>query len=467
MSKQKELVKNTIILFIGKIATQLLVFFLLPLYTKYLNPADYGYIDLVLTYIQLLIPIVILELDMGVFRYLIDNRSNINMQKKTISSTLYLIIYITFLFAIISLILTAFINIKYIFLIILDIIVTIFSNYFLQISRGLGKNVNYSIGCFISGFITVLSNIIQIIILKKGAQSILLSAILGNSLCTIYLFISLKIYKYISRKSVDKKTNKEIIKYSIPLIPNFLSWWIVGVSDRTLITTFLDVSANGIYATATKFPSIIYSLFSIFSLSWTESASLHINEKDKNEFFSSIANSVVKIFSCLSMCLIAVMPFIFNIFIKNQYTDSYFQIPILTLGSFFNCLVLIYSAIYVAKKMTKQVAMTSIFAAIINIVINFLFIKIIGLYAASISTTVAYLTMTIYRHFDSKKYVIIKYETKNIIGCCLGFLLVFVSYYINNIYLNIITLFLTILFSFIVNKQNIHNFKIMILNKIK
>ena len=76
MTKGKELAKNTIIIVIGKICTQFISFFLIPLYTSYLQTTDYGTVDLINTYISLLIPIVTLQLEQATFRFLIDVRND-------------------------------------------------------------------------------------------------------------------------------------------------------------------------------------------------------------------------------------------------------------------------------------------------------------------------------------------------------------------------------------------------------
>ena len=72
MNKKKQFAKTTIIIFFGKVCTQLISFFLLPLYTAYLATAEYGLVDLIQTYVTLLVPIITLELEMSIFRYLID-----------------------------------------------------------------------------------------------------------------------------------------------------------------------------------------------------------------------------------------------------------------------------------------------------------------------------------------------------------------------------------------------------------
>lgn len=451
MSKQKELIKNTIIIFIGKISTQFLTFFLLPIYTRFLSTSDYGYVDLILTYISLLVPVITIQQEMATFRYLVDSRNDNKKIKKIISNSIWNILLYSVLSIMLFLIVIQFTSFKYFYYIVINIVVCIFSNLFMQIARGLGKNIQYSIASFVTGLITVTSNIILICYYGIGAKGMLISMTLANIICCIYLFFSLKLYKYISTKEKDSNLSKEMMKYSLPLVPNGISWWFINVSDRTIISFILGVSANGIYAVANKFPSIISSFLGIFNLSWTESASLHINDKDRDEFFSNVAKNVLHIFSSLCLGIIAVLPFIFNIIIGKKYIDSYNYIPIFLIGSMCSCIVSIYSAIYIAKKMTKKVAYTSIASAVINIVINLIFIKYIGLYAAAISTALAYFIMMIYRHFDLKKYVNIKYNFKDIMITIIMFTISILLYYVNNNIGNIINIALAIIYALFVN----------------
>ena len=76
MSKEKTLVKNTFIISIGKICTQLITFFLLPVYTAYLSTEQYGIVDLLNTLVSFLLPIITLQLEQGAFRLLIDFRKD-------------------------------------------------------------------------------------------------------------------------------------------------------------------------------------------------------------------------------------------------------------------------------------------------------------------------------------------------------------------------------------------------------
>ena len=76
MNKGKELAKNTAIITIGKMSTQLISFLLLPLYTAVLSTEEYGIVDLVITYMQLLLPICTLQLEQAIFRFVLEKRDN-------------------------------------------------------------------------------------------------------------------------------------------------------------------------------------------------------------------------------------------------------------------------------------------------------------------------------------------------------------------------------------------------------
>lgn len=244
MGKGKQLLKNTAIVTIGKIATQLITFFLLPIYTALLTQEEYGVVDLLNTLVSLFLPIVTLQIEQGVFRYLVDCRGNRNEETKIITTILKFIVIQSFIYIIIILIASSFINNPYKYFLAGNLIVSIFSSIFLQIARGLGDNKSYAIGSLISGFAIVILNIILIVVFSLGAYGMLLATLLGNLICAIYIFWDKKLYKYIKLKQNDKNLLKEILKYSVPLIPNMISWWVVNASDRTIVTAILGIAQN-------------------------------------------------------------------------------------------------------------------------------------------------------------------------------------------------------------------------------
>ena len=467
MNKNKELVKNTIIIFIGKFCTQFITLLLLPLYTHFLATEDYGYIDLIQTYLTFFIPLILLKIDAGIFRFLIDARKSEEEKNKIITNG----IFIVFVELIISTILLAIVvkifSVKYSILIVMNLISLSVLTFLLQIVRGIGKNKQYSFSSIIAAIVTIVLNLIFLVGFHKNGKYVLIASLISNIICTIYLLIANKIFKNVKIKYIDKKLIKDLLKYSMPMIPNELSWWIVHVSDRTIISYALGVAANGIYSVSCKFSNILSSIFNIFNLSWQESAALHINDTDKDEFFSNVINKVFNLFICFCIGILACLPFVFELLIKDSYREAYKYVPILLLANIFSVLIGLIGSIYVAKKMTKEVAKTTMIAAIINLTIDVVLIKVIGIYAAAISTLVSYMLLAIYRYIDVQKYVKVKISIKNIVVNSIIFILVVLLYLYNDIALNVINLILCILYAIIVNKELLIELKKVIGKKVK
>lgn len=440
MSRGKELVKNTIIILIGRVSTQLLSFFMMPLYTHYINTSDYGYVDLIQSYIALIVPIIILRFDSAVFRFLIDAREDKKEKNNIITNTFLVFIVQIMIFVILFLVLSRFFKFEYLIYIILNVIFMAIAQVLMQMARGVGDNLGYAISSIIAGGITIITNLICIFKFKLGGESILISAILANASCAAFLFVKNKFYKNINKP--QKQTMKKMLKYSIPMIPDGLSWWIVNASDRTLISIFLGNSMNGIYSVSCKFSNILSSFVQIFNMSWQENASLHINDKDNVEYFSKILNKTYKLFFFICILILYCIPFVFKFMIGETYQEAFKYIPILLLGNLYNCIAIVLGGIYIARKETKKVAQTTILGAILNLIIDLILIKFIGIWAAAISTMISYIFLAVYRYIDIKKSFNIIIDRKLYIISSILYVILTIIYSINNILIDLIVFFI-------------------------
>ena len=468
MNREKELLKNTAIITIGNIATKLISFFLLPLYTALLTTKEYGVVELLNTLVSLCVPIFTLQLDQAIFRYLIDNRGKEDNIKKGISTALKFVIIASILFLAIFFVFSPLVNNEYKYFLATNVIASIFSSMFLQISRGLGDNKVYAEGSFITAAIAVILNVVFIAGFKWGANGMLSANLIGNIICSIYIFFRKKIYKYIEFKDFSKDLLKKLLKYALPLIPNAIAWWIFNSSDRIIVSAFLGLDSTGILSASYKFSNAYIMVYNIFNMTWTESAALHINDDDNTEYFNKVINTVFNLFASICVVLIAFMPIIFKIMINEKFGESYNQIPILLLSTLFNVLVGLLSVIYIAKKDTKAVAETSFVAAFINAVVNLALIKFIGLYAASVSTLVAYAVLGINRYFDvRKKYMKISLNFKDTILTTIMLAIVFLTYYLKNNIFIAISMVISIIYALFINRNSFGFIKKLLMTKLK
>ena len=464
MNKNKELAKKTLIISIGKICTSLVTFLLLPLYTKLLSTSEYGIADLVNTLIGLLVPIVTLQIEQAVFRKLIDCRNNDKQKIEVITSSIGGLTFNIVLFLIISLIIFPFIDNNYKYLLVVNLVAYTYLSFVLQIARGLGYTNKFSIGSFLSAFFIIVYNLLFIVVLRLGATVMLLGNLCGYLSSLIYMIFSIKLFSYIDIKYFSKITLKRLLRYSIPLVPNYLSWWIFTASDRLIVSTFLGVSANGIMSASLKFSAIIITLYNIFDTSWIESVSSHIDDEDFVDFYNKVFNMIFNFFGCICICMICIMPIVFPIMINETYSSGYVLVPVSIFSSLLNVVQGMLAVVYAAKKNTKSIAKTSMTAAAINLVVHFSLIKFVGLHAAVISTAAAYLTLALYRYYDiNNKYFKVTFDMKKTILVISLFILSSICFYLKMNYLIIALMIVTIAYMF---KSNANVLK-FILTKIR
>ncbi len=448
-TRKSKLLKNTAIIGFGSLFAKGISFVLLPFYTIYLSPSQYGTLDLITSYIAYIAPIFTLQLEWALFRFLIDARGDSGRIKAIISNVLYVVVPILTVVSLAAILLNLYVDSSYILPSAALVVSTVLLNLSLQCARGLGKNKQYAIASILSAVTLAVLFFVFVVLMGMGLIGVLLASAVAAGVACGYIFFSVRLYRYLDISARDAKLQKQLLGYATPLIPEIAAWWVVNVSDRTIITWVLGAAANGIYAVANKYALIFNVIFGIFHMSWTEQASIHINDKDRDSFFSDIHNSALWLFGSLGLLMIAVCPLVFPLIINQEFSDALLYIPILVIANLFYALASIYGAIYVAKRKTRQIARTTIIASIVNIAINLVLIHLIGVFAAALSTLVGYLMLAAYRHFDTQKYVSINYNKRTILSLGLLYIYSLTLYYLGDkigsvISTTTITLFLAI-----------------------
>lgn len=464
MSRGKELIKNTFIIAVGNLSTKILIFFLLPFYTSILSTNDYGTYDLLITFSSFIVPIVTLLLEESMFRFLIDCKGE-QEKKEIISQTVIFIFLSTLIFSLLYLILSFFIKIPFFNIFILYIISSIMITLANCLSRGLGEIKLYTFTNFISSLLVVILNIVLIVKLNYGISSLLISSVISNFIVFILVFVKLDIKKYISIKKYNKKKMYEMIKYSLPLIPNSLSWTIINLSDRIIISNILGVSYNGIYSMANKFPCLMDTIYGFFYTSWKENAAKVYEDYDSKKYYNKVYIVLKDFMWSVVVMLIAVLPFIFDIFIKKDFSQAYIYIPLLILAMYFSNMSGFFGGIFSAYKKTKIMGVSSVIGAIINVIINIILIKQIGLWAASISTLLATLIIYLYRKRILNKYIKLERNLSKIILSYFSFVISIMSYYSNNFIIKLLGLLIILFYVLYINKETINSFTTLLKNK--
>lgn len=408
------LLKSTMILSIGQIIPKFLAFIILPILTAYLSQKDYGLYELTLSVASFCVPMLSLQIQQGVFRFLIENR----ISKKSIITDSFL-----FVISIFSLSAVPIIFFWYLYTNDLIISILFFLAYFSemiltwegQTVRGLGDNISYSVAYVIYSIIFLTS---VIVVLKLSGilliRDIAVSMIIAYCTAALYLFFKVKLYTYIVFISFNKEILLILLSYSWPMVISSVALWIVNLSDRFFVSALLGIEVTAVYGVANKIPNLFNSFYGVFNLAWTENTSKLTRSEKNSDYYSVFFRSFYNVMVGMMLFLICSSPVLFKVLIDEKYNSAYSLMPWLFIGVFFNSLASFFGSIYVGEKRTKDVGVSSAIGAVINIAINFLLMRRFGVIVAAISTIVSYAIICTYRAYDIKKYVHIEYNYQNI-----------------------------------------------------
>ncbi len=467
-SASKALFKNTGIIAIGQISTRLINFFLLPLYTAILSQEEYGLVDLLSTYSSFIAVIVGLQLSQAAFRFLVTCRDNPEKMTKVISTIVVITLAISLVYAALFGIVSPLIRLECKWYLLVHVIAVLYLQTFSCIARGLGRNADYALGNFISAAISLILNVIAIAVLRLGVPAMLLAYIIGPFVGGTIIFVRGKVWRYIRLKSISRDDSGTIIKYSLPLVPNELSWSVIHASDRMVITYFMSVAANGIIAVASKFSSIYTTAFSIFNTSWTEQVVLHYKDEGGPEYICGMFDKMVTLFGTIAIEIISCMPFVFNLFVNEKFSSAYPLIPLYMIAVFFNAIIGMVSAIYLIENETKQVAVSTAVAAVINLLVDLALVKFIGTYAAPFSSVCGYAAISFWRLYDiNKRHCRITMPVKKILLLLSMLVVSLVGYYLFGKIIQAMCLLIIAVLSVVINKNFLTEILSMLIGKKK
>ena len=288
-----------------------------------------------------------------------------------------------------------------------------------------------------------------------GVNGMLLANIISSALIVPVFVFSLKLWENFSLKYLDFKLAKEMIIYSIPLIPNRLSWSVINMSDRLIVMNYLGSSQSGIIAVSHKFPNLMDTIYGFFYQSWRESSARVVGKDDEKDFYNYVYTKLKDFMYSIVLGMTAFIPMVFNFMIDKSYHEALMYVPILFIAMYFSNMSGFYGGIFTAYKDTKIIGITTIFAAVINLFVHILMLSWFGLYAAAFSTLIANMAVYLYRKIKIKKYITLAEDRKKQFISIFITAVIFLLYYLKKPLFLICGCALSILYALCTNKNNI------------
>lgn len=448
----KRLVIGTITYMLGNLTSKILQILILPIITAALSTAEYGYYDLLVTTISLVTPVVTFQMIEGMFRFMFDATEE--EQKMTVSTVTAFLVCGCFFLATIFLILGVAVPVvKYPILIYLNYVSSMVFNYMQKLARCQQKNRQFATSGVINTIVMLGCQAFLLIVLHLGVEGMLVANAVSYLVASLYLGLQLHIRQWLSCKYISITKFIELFKYSAPLIPNSVGWWVVASSDRYVITGFLGTSFNGIYSIAGKFSQMLTFVTTVFQLAWQESAIMEERSDKRDKFYTETFNTYMKLLMGAYLIILPLIKLLIPILLADSYQIGYLYNPVLLIGAVFSAFSQFYGSAYLVFKKTGGAFYTTVVAAVVNVLIGVGLIQWIGLFAPALGTAVAFFVQWILRAHQMKDYFKVKIDKKSLVVLlvCMG--VVSIAYYCHGTILQIVMFLLGTAVFLAVNKE--------------
>lgn len=412
-TKVKELLSNTLLFTVANLGSKLMVFLMVPLYTAVLSTDEYGIADMVQTTATMLIPILTAMIAESVLRFcFLKEYSSNEVFSVGIRITL-LGIFLGTLLCICFLYIPFFRSLGlYVLFIPVLFLSNSMVNLFHKYSRGIGNVKASATAGLISTLIVILLNICFLLVLKIGVLGYLMAYALGDFIAVAYMaFKNNAVKAYTSTK--NQKLRKDMLKYSIPLVPNSLSWWALSSVNRYVMLAWLGVSAVGIYSATLRIPTILTVLCDIFAQAWLLAALKDYGSDESKRFIRSMHNKYFALLIILTAIIILLSCPLAMILLSGEFYQYWWVTPYLFISVFYGALVGFLGSIFSSERKNTMQFISTMIGTIVSFIVTILFLKEYGAVVVAISTMVGYYIIWLIRRVAVNKYINVGYGIFN------------------------------------------------------
>ena len=439
--KLKALTKETAIYGVSTIVGRFLGFILVPFYTNVFNPTEYGLFGYIYAYMAFMNIVYIYGMDAAFMKYYSLSK-NQNQKKDTFSTPFIFVLMTSAVLSLIILLLQVPINsalgipINYSTLI-YYVSAILFLDGIAMVPfahlRMRNKSVKFASIKIINILINLFLNIILVLYYNMGIEAIFISNLVSSAFSIVVLIPD--ILREVQFK-IDKENLNRMLKFALPYLPASFAATVVQVIDRPILEYLTNVKVLGIYQANYKLGIFMMLFVSMFQSAWHPFLLTNAKEKNAKELFARVLTLFLVVTSLIWIVLslfiqdIAQFPlFHGKSLIGEKYWDGLIIVPIILLGYIFHGMYVNFTAgIYIEEK-TKYLPAITGAGAIVNVVVNFTLIPIMGILGAALATLASYMVMSFGIFIVVQKYYKIEYEYFKIIRVLLLLLISCGTYY--------------------------------------
>ena len=401
-SSYKQLLSDTVVFGVGNALMKLVQFCLMPIYTAYMTTEQYGVGELINNLNELLYPLACLAIYDAVFRFALDDDG----RKKSVLSSGLALTVISLPIVLVTASISFFVfHFQYAWLLALMCFTAGVRYVCVHFTRGINRPLLFA-GAGVFGSLVIFAcAVLFLSVLHLGITGYLLSFALAHILTTIFVVIRGKLYKYFSFSEISKNEIQLMVRYSIPMIPNGMTWSAVNFIDRYAILIVCGASTAGLFTAAGKLPAVINMISMIAQQSLQIFAAKEIKSENKNKSFSTVFSAYSILMLLMGSFVIAITELLSKVLLKGDFYEASKYVPLLLVVALISNYSAYFAMFYNAIKDTKMILITTVIGALVNIVFAIALVIPFGAWGVIASSVIAYLTMMIMRYINTRHIV--------------------------------------------------------------
>jgi O-antigen/teichoic acid export membrane protein len=443
----KKLASQTAIYGLSSVVGRLLNYLLVPLYTRYFLPAEYGVVTELYAYVAFLVVMLTYGMETAFFRFSKKEETTKVYSTTLISLLISSVVFVGLIFlnsSAISQWLGYANHPEYIQFFALIIGMDAVASISFAKLREQDKAMRFAFIRIVNIMVNIGLNLYFIVYQEYGIAYIFIANLVASATTLIMLFPQMISSSWV----FDKKLWKKMMIYALPLLIAGLAGMTNETIDRILLKHLLpntDMAASelGLYGAFYKL-SIIMILF-IQTFRFAAEPFFFAQEKEGDS--RKIYADVMKYFTIIMAIIFLGVTIFYDVikgFLGSEYHDErgFLVVSILLLANLFLGIYYNLSIWYKLTEKTKYGAYLSIFGAIITLSLNFTLIPVLGFVGCAWATLVCYFSMTVASYYLGKRHFSVPYQVKRIALYLFGMLCVYFCIYFTNLNMWINSLFL-------------------------
>lgn len=203
----------------------------------------------------------------------------------------------------------------------------------------------------------------------------------------------------------SKPLARDLLRYSLPMIPNALAWWFVNLSGRYIVMFSQGADVAGLYTAASKLPAVMNMVVTIFQQSWQIFSAREYDASDSRSSFGTVFKVFTAFLLCAGSLVIALTVPLSRIMLSGDFFAAYVFVPFLMLSSVISGYSTYFGTLYNAAKNNGMIFVTTMVGAFVNVVLGALLSFAIGAWGPIIAGVVAYVLISLMRAYDTKRLI--------------------------------------------------------------